>query len=102
VAQQAESSASRQRSDHGGQEHRPHTARTRLLLSIESAGRGAEPLHRRLGAASGPTAICETPSRPDDGLRASTTTTTTARATMMIEDVGGAMIATTTATVDFR
>jgi hypothetical protein len=81
-----------------GQEHRLHTARIRLLPSIESARREVEPRHRRSGAASGPTATCRTPSRPDDGPRVSTTTATTAHAITTIVDVGGATTATTTAT----
>jgi hypothetical protein len=43
VAKQAESSASRQHSERGGQEHHLHTAQICLLPSIESAGREAKP-----------------------------------------------------------
>jgi hypothetical protein len=58
----------------------------------------AEPRHRRSGAASVPTATYRTPSRPDDGLRASTTTVTTAHVTTTTADARGATTTTTTAT----
>jgi hypothetical protein len=72
-------------------------ARIRLLPSIESEGREAEPRHRRSGAALGPTTTRGTPSRPDGGPRLSTTTATIARATMTTTGVGGATTTTMTA-----
>jgi hypothetical protein len=102
AAQQAESSASHHRSERERVERSPRTARIRLLTIIESAESEAKPRHRRLEAAPGPTATCGTPSRPDDGPRASTNTATTTRAITTIVDADGATTTTTTATAAGR
>jgi hypothetical protein len=83
----------------GGREHHPPTARILLLPSIQSAGREAEPRHRRSRVVLGPTATRGTPSRPNGGPRVSTTTATTARATTTTVDAYGATTAMATATV---
>jgi hypothetical protein len=102
AAQQAESSASRQRSERGRvrapSSHGPNPPPSH----IEHAGREAEPRHRRSRAVLGLTATHGTPSRPEGRLRASTTTATTARDTTKTVDANGAPTVTTTATAAGR
>jgi hypothetical protein len=98
AAQQAERSASRHCLERGragaSSTHGPNPPPSQHREREE----GVEPLRRRSGAASGPTATCGTPLRPDDGPKASTSIATPAHTTTTIADAGGAMIATTTAT----
>jgi hypothetical protein len=95
TAQQAESSASRQRSEReragAPSAHGPNLPPSQH----QDVGRESGSRHRRPRVDSGPTVTPRTPSTPDDELRASTTTATTARATTMTVDAGGATTATT-------
>jgi hypothetical protein len=96
AAQQAESSASHQHSERGRagapSAHGPNPPPSQHRDHGEGGKVAASAVKSRLG----------TPSRPVDGLRASTTITTTARATRTIEDAGDATTVTTIVTAAGR
>jgi hypothetical protein len=102
VAQQAESSTSRQRSERGRagapSAHGPNPPPSQRREHGEAGRAAASAVKSRLG----PIGMHETPSRLANMPRASTTTATTAHATTMIKDAGGATTATTTTTAAAR
>jgi hypothetical protein len=97
TTQQAESSASRQRSEReragAPSAHGPNLPPSQH----QGVGKESGSRHRQPRVDSGPTVTPRTPSTPDDELRASTTTVTTAGATTMTVDAHDATTATTTA-----
>jgi hypothetical protein len=102
AAQQAESSASCERLEHGWagapSAHGPNPPPSQHRERVEGGGAATLAVRSRLG----PTATYGTPSRPDDGPRVLITTTTIARATTTTVDAGGATTAAPTVTTAGR